>query len=110
MQMAAQFAQPSRPAMPDEKPAAPSAAERTRAYRARLREAGATRADRPKCLLCPNPILLAQIDPVSPRGKSRTGRVLCAACWRKSDEGKAAERERYRARRKATATTEEASQ
>jgi hypothetical protein len=76
---------------------APSA-ERTKAYRQRLKEAGATHADRPPCLLCGKPVLLGQIDPASARGRSRTGSVLCATCWRKSDEGKAAERERNRAR------------
>jgi hypothetical protein len=80
-----------------EKPA-PTSAGRTRAYRARLKEAGATQAEKPPCLLCGTPVLLAQIDPESPRGKARTGRALCAKCFRKSEEGKAAERERNRAR------------
>lgn len=75
-----------------------SSNERTKAYRQRLKERGATHADRPPCLLCGRPILLAQIDPASARGQSRTGSVLCASCWRKSDEGRAAERERNRAR------------
>lgn len=73
-------------------------AERTRAYRQRLKEAGKDRADTPPCLLCGRSIVLGLIDPASPRGQSRTGRALCATCWRKSDEGKAAERERNRNR------------
>lgn len=84
--------------MPDEKDLAASSAARTRAYRARLKAAGATRAETPPCLLCGRPVLLAQIDPASARGRSRTGKALCAGCWRRSDEGKAAERERNRAR------------
>jgi hypothetical protein len=75
-----------------------TSAERTRAYRQRLRESGADRADTPPCLLCGRPIVLSRIDPASPRGQSRTGRALCAPCWRKSDEGRAAERERNRKR------------
>lgn len=75
-------------------------AERTRAYRARLKETGADRAERPPCLLCGRPILLAKIDPESARGRSRTGRALCAPCWRKSDEGRAAERTRNQARQR----------
>ena len=73
-------------------------AERTRAYRQRLKAAGKDRADTPPCLLCGRSIVLGLIDPASPRGQSRTGRALCATCWRKSDEGKAAERERNRNR------------
>lgn len=77
-----------------------TSAQRTKAYRERLKARGATHADRPPCLLCGRPVLLAQIDPASARGRSRTGSVLCATCWRKSDEGKAAERERNRNRRR----------
>jgi hypothetical protein len=73
-------------------------AERTRAYRQRLKAAGKDRADTPPCLLCGRSIVLGLIDPASPRGQSRTGRALCASCWRKSDEGRAAERERNRKR------------
>lgn len=80
-----------------------SSSERTKAYRARLREQGATHADRQPCLLCGRSVLLAQIDPASARGKSRTGNVLCAPCWRKSDDGRAAERERNRARNRGRA-------
>lgn len=78
-----------------------SGAERTKAYRERLKAKGAERADRPPCLLCGRPILLSQIDPNSARGQSRTGRALCATCWRKSEEGRASERERDRARERA---------
>ena len=85
--------------MPEQEPAASSSAERTRACRARLKAAGLTRADKPPCLLCGRPILLSAIDPDSTRGKSRTGLVLCAPCWRKSPEGKAAERARNEQRR-----------
>ena len=77
-----------------------SGAERTKAYRERLKAKGAERADRPPCLLCGRPILLSQIDPASARGQSRTGRALCATCWRKSDEGRAVERMRDRARQR----------
>jgi hypothetical protein len=84
-----------RPRMP-EQPDSP--AERTRRYRERLREAGASHANRPPCLLCGKPILLFRVDPNSTRGRSRTGMVLCATCWRKSDEGRAAERVRNRNR------------
>ena len=75
-----------------------TSAERTRAYRERLKAAGVDRADTPPCLLCGRPIVLSRIDPDSPRGQSRTGRSLCAPCWRKSDDGRAAERERNRNR------------
>lgn len=83
-----------------------SSNERTKAYRQRLKERGTTHADRPPCLLCGRPILLAQIDPASARGKSRTGSVLCASCWRKSDEGRAAERQRNRGRNRSRGTTQ----
>lgn len=79
----------------------PTPAERTKAYRERLKAAGRDRADMPGCLLCGRKILLGQLDPESPRGKSRTGHVLCATCWRKSDEGLAAERAKGRKRRRA---------
>ena len=75
-----------------------TSAERTRAYRERLKAAGVDRADTPPCLLCGRPIVLSRIDPDSPRGQSSTGRALCATCWRKSDDGRAAERERNRNR------------
>lgn len=75
-----------------------TSAERTRAYRKRLKAAGKDRADTPPCLLCGRPITLSRIDPASTRGQSRTGRALCAPCWRKSDEGRAAERERNQRR------------
>jgi hypothetical protein len=77
-----------------------TSAERTRAYRERLRAAGKDRADTPPCLLCGRPITLNRIDPSSTRGQSRTGRALCAPCWRKSDEGRAAERERNQLRKR----------
>lgn len=75
-----------------------TSAERTRAYRERLKAAGKDRAERAVCLLCGRSIALNQIKPNSPRGQSRTGRALCAGCWRKSDEGRAAERDRNRNR------------
>lgn len=77
-----------------------SGAERQRRYRARLKAGQAPGTELPPCLLCGRPILLSQIDPESARGRSRTGRSLCAPCWRKSDEGRAAERERNRARKR----------
>ena len=85
--------------MPEQEPAASSSAERTRACRERLKAAGRDRAERPPCLLCGRLITIGSIDPDSTRGKSRTGLVLCAPCWRKSDEGKAAERVRNEQRR-----------
>jgi hypothetical protein len=77
-----------------------SGAERQARYRERLKAAGRDQADTPPCLLCGRPILLTKIDPEGPRGQSRTGRSLCAPCWRKSDEGRAAERERNRSRQR----------
>jgi len=86
--------------MPEQEPAGPSSsAERTRACRERLKAAGRDRAERPPCLLCGRLITLGSIDPDSIRGQSRTGLVLCAPCWRKSDEGKASERARNEQRR-----------
>lgn len=79
-----------------------SGAERQQRYRARLKAGQPAGTELPPCLLCGRPILLAQIDPLSARGRSRTGRSLCAPCWRKSDEGRAAERERNRTRVRAT--------
>ena len=83
-----------------------TSAERTRAYRERLRAAGKDRADTPPCLLCGRPITLSRIDPASTRGQSRTGRALCAPCWRKSDEGRAAERARNQRRNRNRSRTQ----
>ena len=92
--------------MPEQEPSSSgSSAARTRACRERLKAAGRDRAERPPCLLCGRLITLGSIDPASIRGQSRTGLVLCAPCWRKSDEGKASERvrnEQRRQRKKAT--------
>ena len=86
--------------MPEQEPASRSRnAERTRACRERLKAAGRDRAERPPCLLCGKLIALGSIDPDSVRGQSRTGLVLCTSCWRKSDDGRAAERVRGKQRR-----------
>lgn len=73
-----------------------SSAERTRRYRARLAKAGAKRAENPPCRDCGRVVQLAQIKPGSPRDLSSLGRTLCAPCWRKSPDGRAAEAGRKR--------------
>lgn len=75
-----------------------TSAERTRAYRERLKQQGLERAVQPPCPGCGRPINLALIAADSPRGRSSTGATLCAPCWRKSPEGREAERERDRQR------------
>ena len=84
--------------MSTQEPAAPkdSSAERTRAYRAKLKAAGQRRADLPPCRDCGRPILLSQIRPGTLRDQSALGRVLCSVCWRRSPDGQAADRARDR--------------
>jgi len=98
--------------MTTQEPASPkdSSAERTRAYRARLRAAGKDRADLPPCQACGRPVLLSRITPSSLRDQSELGKKLCASCWRRSPDGLAADRARDRSgrakrRRGGTAST-----
>jgi hypothetical protein len=75
-----------------------SSAERTRAYRQRLRQQGLARAEQKPCISCGRLILASQItDPI--RVASAGGTLLCAPCWRRSPDGKAAELQRRRQRR-----------